>query len=174
MTFALLRNREPRVACGVGAIVGFATGLVFALSIILEEGGGSLSRGWNPGWSYLSFYGILMLPVLAIVGLVAVGLSRLIGGGLVMLVSILGLGTLLIHSAVSTTPSAQLARATGRSGIPGRGTDRLCRHLRYPRRSESPTGRGASRRVLPRRLALSSGIEQHTHRQDTFLKCPGA
>jgi hypothetical protein len=113
-----LRSREPRVALGVGAFVAVATGFVFAVGIILDEGGGSLSRGWNPGWGYLSFYGIFMLPVLAIVGLIAMGLSRLIGGGIVMLVSISGLGTLLIHGAVSSTPAAQLARVTGRSGIP--------------------------------------------------------
>jgi hypothetical protein len=117
MKFAL-RNREPRVALGVGAFVAVATGLVFAAGIILDEGGGSLSRGWGPGWGYLSFYGIFMLPVLAIVGLIAMGLSRLIGGGIVMLSSILGLGTLLIHGAVSSTPGAQLERVTGRSGIP--------------------------------------------------------
>lgn len=117
MQSALL-NREPRIALCVGALVAIVTGLVFALDIILDEGGGSLSRGWSPGWGYLTFYGIFMLPILAIVGLVAMGLSRLIGGGIVMVVTVFGLGALLIHSAVSSTPGAQLARVTGRSGIP--------------------------------------------------------
>jgi hypothetical protein len=113
-----LRNREPRVALWVGALVAVATALVFAVCVILDEGGGSLSRGWNPGWSYVSFYGFFMLPIFAIVGLVAMGLSRLIGGGIVMLVAVLGLAGLLGHGAVSTTPAAQLARVSGRSGIP--------------------------------------------------------
>lgn len=113
-----LRNREPRMALGVGALVAIITGLFFALDIILDEGGGSVSRGWNPGLGFLSFYGILMLPILAIVGLVAMGLSRLLGGGIVMLAAIVLFGVLLIHSAVSSTPGAQLARVTGRSGIP--------------------------------------------------------
>jgi hypothetical protein len=113
-----LRNRQPSVAIGVGAFVAIAFGIVYAIAVILGEGGGSLSRGWRPGWGYLSFYGIFMLPLLAIIGLVTMGLARLIGGGIVMLVSILGLGTLLFHSVVASTPAAQLARVTGRSGIP--------------------------------------------------------
>lgn len=117
MTFAL-RNREPRFALWVGALVAVATGIVFALSIILAEGGGSLARGWRPGCGYLSFYGIFMLPILAIVGLVAMGVSRLVGGGIVVILAIIGLGGLLIHSAVTSTPQAQLARVTGRDGIP--------------------------------------------------------
>jgi hypothetical protein len=102
----------------VGALVAIGTGLTFVLGIILDEGGGSLSRGWSPGFGYLSFYGIFMLPVLAVVGLVAMVLSRLIGGEIVTLVSFLGLAALLIHGAISSTPAAQLARVTGRSGIP--------------------------------------------------------
>lgn len=117
MKFAL-RNREPSIAFGVGAFVAFATGITFALGIILDEGGGSLARGWSPGWGYLGFYGVFMLPILAIVGLVAVVLSRIIGGGIVMLTSILGLGALLIHGAVTSTPRAQLERVTGRKGTP--------------------------------------------------------
>lgn len=113
-----LRNREPRVALGVGALVTIAAGIVFALDVILTEGGGSLGRGWSAGWGYLSFYGIFMLPILAIVGLVVMGLSRLIGGGIVMLVSLIGLGGLLIHGAVTSRPGSQLARVTGRDGIP--------------------------------------------------------
>lgn len=117
MKFAL-RNREPRTALWVGALVAFATGVVLALGIILVEGGGSLARGWKPGWGYLSFYGIFMIPILAIIGLVAMGLSRLIGGGIVMVFAILGLGGLLAHDAVTSTPRAQLARVTQRDGIP--------------------------------------------------------
>lgn len=114
----MLRNREPRVAFFVGVLVAVAMGITFALCIILDEGGGSLSRGWKPGWGYLSFYGIFMIPILVIVGLVAMGLSRLIGGGIVMMVSILGHGVILIHGAISSTPAAQLARVTGHAGIP--------------------------------------------------------
>lgn len=113
-----LRNREPRDALRVGALVAIATGIVFALDVILTEGGGSLSRGWSPGWGYLSFYGIFMLPILAIVGWVAMGLARLIGGGIVMIVSLAGLGAFLIHGAVTSRPGKQLARVTGRDGIP--------------------------------------------------------
>lgn len=117
MKFAL-RNREPRTALWVGALVALATGVVFALGIILAEGGGSLARGWKPGWSYLSFYGIFMIPILAIIGLVAMGVSRFVGGGIVMLIAVVGLGGLLIHSALTSTPRAQLARVTERDGIP--------------------------------------------------------
>ncbi len=67
---------------------------------------------------YLLFYGIFMLPYLAVIGLVAMGISRLIGSGIVMLVSTLGLGTLLIHWAVTSTPRAQLELVTGRAGAP--------------------------------------------------------
>ncbi len=113
-----LCNREPRVALRAGALVAFLAGLVFALSVILDEGGGSLTRGWEPGCGYLEFYGIFMIPILTLAGLVAVGLSRLIGGGTVMLVATIGLGSVLIHSALSSTPAAQLARATGLSKLP--------------------------------------------------------
>lgn len=113
-----LRNREPRVAFWVGALVAIATGIVFALGIILSEGGGSLTRGWSPGWGYLSFYGIFMLPILAIIGLVVMAASRFIGGGTVIVLAIIGLSGLLIHSAVTSTPRAQLERVTGRGGIP--------------------------------------------------------
>jgi hypothetical protein len=99
-------------------LVALATGVVFALGIILAEGGGSLARGWKPGWSYLSFYGILMIPILGIVGLVAMGLSRLIGGGIVMVFALVGLGGLLVHGAMTSTPRAQLARVTERDGVP--------------------------------------------------------
>jgi hypothetical protein len=99
-------------------IVAFATGVTFALGIILLEGGGSLTKGWNPGLGYLSFYGVFMLPILAIVGLIAIGLSRLLGGGIVILLATIGLGALLIHSTVTSTPGAQLTRVTGRPGIP--------------------------------------------------------
>lgn len=114
----MLRNREPRVAVLVGVLVAVALGITFVVSVILNEGGGSLSRGWDPGLGYLSFYGIFMLPILGIAGLMAMGLSRLIGGGIVMVVSSFGLGAYLIHSAVSSTPAAQLSRITGRTGIP--------------------------------------------------------
>lgn len=117
MKFAL-RNREPRVALWVGSLVAIATGLIFALGIILDEGGGSLSRGWSSGLGWVCFYGIFMIPVIVIVSLVAMGLSRLLGGGIVMVISILGLGALFIHDVVSSTPAAQLARVTGCSGIP--------------------------------------------------------
>lgn len=117
MKFAL-RNREPSASLLVGALVAIGTGLTFALDIILDEGGGSLSRGWSSGLGWVCIYGIFMIPVILIVGLAAMGLSRLIGGGIVMVVTVLGLGALLIHSAVSSTPAAQLARITGHSGIP--------------------------------------------------------
>lgn len=106
------------MALAVGALVGLSTGLTFALGIILDMGGGSLTRGWDPGMNYLGFYGLFALPVFAIVAIVAMGLSRLLGGGIVMAVSIVGLGALLTHSILSSSPGAQLRRVTGRSGIP--------------------------------------------------------
>lgn len=113
-----LHNRESRVAIRVGLLVAIAAGIVFALDVILTEGGGSLSRGWSASLGYLSFYGIFMLPILAVGGVVAIGLSRLIGGGIVMLVSTLLLGVFLIHGLISSTPQAQLERVTGRAGTP--------------------------------------------------------
>ncbi len=113
-----LRNREPGFALICGALIGLATGITFALCIILDEGGGSLTRGWDPGMGYLSFYGIFMLPILAIVALGTMGLSRLLGGGIVTLVSIIGLGGLLIPNVLTSCPGAQLARVTGRSAVP--------------------------------------------------------
>jgi hypothetical protein len=106
------------MALWVGALAAMAAGVVVAVCIMLDKGGGSFSRGWNPGLGYLSFYGFFMLPFIAIVGVVAMRLSRLIGGGIVMLLAILGLVALLFYGAVSSTPAAQLSRVTGRSGIP--------------------------------------------------------
>lgn len=97
--------------------MGLATGLVFALGVILTEGGGSLSNGWGPGSAYLSFYGLFLLPVLAVVALVAMGLSRLLGAGIVTVVSAIGLAAIVIHDVRSSSPGAQLARITGRSGV---------------------------------------------------------
>lgn len=116
--FIFLRNHSPRVAKRVAALVAIATGLVFALNTILDEGGGSLAGGWSPGWAYLSFYGFFMLPIVVVVGLVAMGLSRLIGGGIVMVVAMLGLGSLVIRTVVSSTPAARLAGVTGSTLIP--------------------------------------------------------
>jgi hypothetical protein len=114
----MLRNRETKTALWVGASTAILTAFSFALGIILDEGGGSLSRGWDPGWNYLSFYGIFMIPVIGIVGLIAMGLSRLIGAGIVLGVSVLGLGYVSITGALSSTPKARLEGITGRSVTP--------------------------------------------------------
>lgn len=113
-----LRNRNANVAFVVGPLVGLATGLVIALGVILTEGGGSFSKGWAPGLGYLSFYGWFMLPVLAVVALVAMALSRLLGAGIVTVVSAIGLAAIVIHDLQSSSPGAQLARLTGRSAVP--------------------------------------------------------
>lgn len=113
-----LRNRNANVAFVVGPLVGLATGLVFALGVILTEGGGSFPRGWGPGSSYLSFYGLFLLPVLAVLALVAMGLSRLLGAGIVTGLSAIGLAALVINDLRSSSPGAQLARITGRSAVP--------------------------------------------------------
>lgn len=113
-----LRNRDGKIAIVVGSLVGLATGIAFALGIILSEGGGSLSRGWKPGSGYLSFYGIFLFPVMAFVALVTIGLVRLLGAGLVTLVSAIGLAAMVIHDFRTSNPGAQLARLTGQSEIP--------------------------------------------------------
>ncbi|MBK1884602.1 hypothetical protein JIN85_19455 [Luteolibacter pohnpeiensis] len=59
-----------------------------------------------------------MLPIFAFAGMIAMVLARFIGAGIVILISIFGLGTLLIHDAISSTPMAQLKRMTRNSSIP--------------------------------------------------------
>ena len=115
----MLRNREARTCYWVGALVMPIAWLVFAIGIMLHEGGGSLSKGWHQtGLGFLAFYGILFLPICVVAGLIAMGLSRLIGGGIVMLAAVFGAAALITHDAVSSTPAAQLERLTGRTELP--------------------------------------------------------
>lgn len=95
-----------------------ALGIAFAICVILDEGGGSFERGWDPGLGYLSFFGIFMLPVLAGTALLAGVLSLRVGAGIVTILSVLGLGALVILFAVYSTPKARLERIAGCSGIP--------------------------------------------------------
>ena len=113
-----LRNRETRLAIWVGLFVAIAATFVWAISFIYSEGGGTFSLGWRKGWRDLIFYGIFSLPVFFICGLIAMGLAMVIGGGIIFLMSVLGLGTLLIYSVINSTYTAQFSQITGCSGIP--------------------------------------------------------
>lgn len=115
---ALLRNREPRFAWLVGALVALLTALAFALGIILDFGGGSFSKGWNPGLGYLSFYGVFLIPLVVIAGFVTTCLCRLLGNGLIALLAFTTLGASVVHDVITSKPGAQLSRVTERKDIP--------------------------------------------------------
>ncbi len=112
------RRRSVKTAAWCGVLIAFTTGLVIALDIVLSFGGGSVGRGLDPGLSYLSFYGIVLIPVLAVLGLVAFGLCRLLGSKIVCAVATLLLLFSVGHSLRSTQAGAQLERVSGHDGIP--------------------------------------------------------
>ncbi len=113
-----LRNRKtlPSLIVGISVFLGFA--LTWVISFTLDLGGGSLAKGWDSGTGLLTFYGIFMLPFAGFIGLVSFGISKLLGSGIVALISTLGLSWILIDSALTSSPGARLQSIAGQSEIP--------------------------------------------------------